>query len=195
MRHTTLPTIPPREVQSMPSDEQLMEQIRNDDEQALDALIRRYWSYLVWYAATKLPDRDEAEDVAQGVFVRLWEHRRRWDRKGSVKAFLFRIARNLIIDHTRHQEVRDRHDPELVPLASSIVTPIDAAAQREFQEAFERVLGSLPERRREAFILVRTLGLGLQETADVMGVTRRTVANHVYLAVQDLQERLGCFIS
>lgn len=178
------------------SDEALMGAVsERDDEDALGVLVERYWSSLVWYAAGKLGRPDDAEDVAQEVFVRLWEHRKRWAPTGSVKAFLYRVARNLVISRMRHRRVRERSEPELLRRVTRSVTPIDAAVQREFQDAFERMLTSLPERRREAFTLVRTLGLSLQETAEVMGVTRRTVANHVYMAVTDLQSGLRQFLS
>lgn len=182
------------ETQPVVDDNGLMTAIADDDEEAFNELIERYWSSLLWYASGQLVEEDDAEDVAQEVFIRLWESRKRWDSHGSVKAFLFRVARNLVISRVRHQRVKQRVEPELVYRAARSVTPIDVAAHREFQAAFQQVLSGLPERRREAFILVRTLGLGLQEAADVMGVTRRTVANHVYLAVTDLQSGLRSFL-
>ncbi|MQA90853.1 MAG: sigma-70 family RNA polymerase sigma factor [Gemmatimonas sp.] len=177
-----------------PSDRQLMDAIMADDETALGRLIDRHWNSLVWFASGRLASSDEAEDVAQEVFVRLWEHRKRWQSKDSVKAFLYRITRNLVISRIRHRQVRGRVEPELLGRMVRTVTPIDAVVHRELKDAFEKELSALPERRREAFLLVRTLGLSLSEAAEVMEVSRRTVANHLYLATMDLQARLRRFL-
>lgn len=176
------------------SDEQLMAAIAQGDEGALGTLIERHWGGIVWYAGDKLGRTDDSEDVAQEVFVRVWEHRHRWDARGSVKAFLFQVARNLVISRLRHQRVKQRVEPELTRRVPNAVTPIDETAQRELQDALEAAIAKLPERRREAFVFVRTLGLGLHEAAEVMGVSRRTVANHVYMAVTELQKELRAFL-
>jgi RNA polymerase sigma factor (sigma-70 family) len=72
-------------------------------------------------------------------------------------------------------------------------SPLEASQHTEFQDALEQALRALPARRREAFELVRLHGLSLGDAGGVMGVSRRTVANHLYLAALDLAEKLRRF--
>jgi RNA polymerase sigma-70 factor (ECF subfamily) len=89
--------------------------------------------------------------------------------------------------------VRARWGPEISTLHARPKTPIDHAELSEFGTALERALRFLPARRREAFELVRFQGLSLNDAAGVMGVTRRTVANHLYLASVELATELQRF--
>lgn len=184
-----------RDADPSSSDARTMEAIRAGDPDALQTLMDRHWRGLVRYAARMLGSTDAGEDVAQEVFVRVWEHRSRWTSSGSVQGYLYRIARNLVLQRSRHQEVRERTEPEVRRRAGEVTTPVENAVHDELRCAFEEALEELPERRREAFLLVRMRGLSLREAGEAMGVTRRTVANHVYLAAGDLEAALRPFLS
>lgn len=168
----------------------LMLLLQTGDPAALEQLVGRYWTHLVIYSSQLLGCIDDGKDVAQEVFVRAWEYRRRWKPGGSAERFLYRIARNLSLLHLRRREVRTRTEPELRRRSAAIPTPMDELLSQEVEEALERALERLPERRREAFLLVRVEGRSLGAVADRMGVSKRTVANHVYVATTDLEKAL-----
>ena len=175
-------------------DEELMVYIREGEVEALQMLIDNHWEGIVGYSMRMLGRGEEAEDVAQEVFIAVWEHRARWTPEGSVQAYLYRIARNLVLRRSRHREVRTRAEPEIRRRIPRVPTPAEDASFVECRTAFERALGALPERRREAFSLVRSQGLSLREAAEVMGVTRRTVTNHVYMAAKELEQALRAYL-
>jgi RNA polymerase sigma-70 factor (ECF subfamily) len=172
----------------------LMQRIHAGDADALEQLMGVYWPNLVGYATHLLGSIDEAKDVAQEVFVRTWEHRRRWKPGGSAETFLYRIARNLSLLQLRRRQVRRRCEPELQNGSKKVRTPIDDTLSGELRQAFHEALDELPERRREAFLLVRLEGLSLGVAAEHMGVTKRTVANHIYMATSDLERSLRPFL-
>jgi RNA polymerase sigma-70 factor (ECF subfamily) len=171
-----------------------MASIRDGDAEALQALMDLFWTRLVRYAAALTHCADEAEDVVQRVFISVWETRSRYTASGSVSAYLFRIARNSALVRIRRDEVRRRLGPEVKRRHDSVPSPLDYTAFDELRSAFEVALRSLPPRRREAFELVRIQGLSLHDSGQVMGATRRTVANHVYLASLDLEKKLRRFL-
>lgn len=171
----------------------LMRRIHDGEPEALRELMGTFWSGLVRYATVMTGSPDDGEDVAQSVFVHVWETRGQWIESGPVAGYLFRIARNLSIARIRHAEVRARWRPEVSRINARSKTPIDVAELSEFGAALEGALGFLPARRREAFELVRFQGLSLNDAAGVMGVTRRTVANHLYLASVELATKLERF--
>lgn len=177
-----------------PSDERLMEDLGTGDQSALGLLLDRHWADLVGYSFQLLGVKDEAEDVAQEVFVRIWERREDWAPAGSVRGYLYRVARNLILSRLRRDRMRERVEPRIRLQSRRVATPLEDMARVELREAFEEALRPLPDRRREAFLLVRVQGLSLGEAAEAMNVTRRTVANHLYLAATDLERHLEKFL-
>lgn len=184
--------IPSREARDREpaSDAELMNAVRANEVGAFDALMRRHWARLFHFVARSVARSDDAEDLAQEVFVRVWEGRARWQPGGSVQAFIYRIARNLLLDRTRHEHVRERTADEVRRLAGVAPSPLESAVHGELSRALDEALSRLPPRRREAFLLVRFQGLTLAEAAEAMDLAPQTVANHVYLAATDLATAL-----
>ena len=166
----------------------LMERVQRDDHAALSMIVGRHWGPLVNYSTRIVGTVDAAEEVVQETFVRLWERRKRWNPGGSVKAFLFRTSRNLGLGWLRHMEVRRRTEPEIRrSMEESTLTPLDEVTEQELRRAVWKALDVLPPRRREALVLVRLRGKSLDQAAEEMGLSRQTVANHISLALNDLE--------
>lgn len=177
-----------------PEELALMRRLRTGDASALEPLLFRYWDPLVRYATRIVSSVDIGEDVVQDAFARLWANRRRWKPTGSPRAFLYRIVRNLALKERRRERVRERGAPLVAPNVPGARTPFEITAQHEFQVALQRAISELPPRRREAFVLSRYHDLSLGEVAEIMGLARQTVANHVSLAVADLRRALRPFL-
>jgi len=170
-----------------------LERIRSGDSEALGLLLRETWDPLVRYLLPFLDSVEAAEDAAQESFVRLWEHRDRWE-SGSARALVFRIGRNMALDLRRRAEVRrgwrrlHRQRP-----TSSPPTPEEEFRGTEALLRFGEALESLPPRRRDVFELIRLRGLSYRDAAEVLDVSDRTVANHLRLAMKDLRHLLSEF--
>ena len=176
------------------TDEQVMDAIREGDREALQIIVDRYWARLIGCVQSMVGSPDAAEDVAQAVFVTLWRNRSSWTAGSPPWPYLFRLARNLALDGQKHRRIRDRKAVEIRRLSPKPRLPIEESEYLELRRGLDAALNQLPERRRQAFLLVRIDGLTLAEAADVMGVARQTVANHVHLALMDLRVTLARFI-
>ncbi|UCC49171.1 MAG: sigma-70 family RNA polymerase sigma factor, partial [Gemmatimonadota bacterium] len=110
------------------SDVALLSRIQEGDTGALEIVLERYWAPVVGYVATILGSRDAAEDVAQDTFVRLWERRETWKLEGSVRALLFRMARNLAIDELRRRSAQER------TLRVAPIAPSRRSADRDLED-------------------------------------------------------------
>jgi len=171
------------------SDLALLSRIRRADTGALGILLERHWAPVVRYVLGLLDSRDAAEDVAQETFVRLWERREAWELEGSVRALLFRVARNLSLDELRRRSVQQRtaRAAHQTPLQ---LTPDETLESLELRSVIGRAVDSLPQRRRDVFILVHHHGLSYRETAEVLDLSPQTVANHLTMALADLRKLL-----
>ena len=173
----------------------LMAAIRGGSESALGRLMDLYWPELVRYAASQLGDVDLARDVAQEAFIQVWERRRTWRARGSARAYLYRIARHLVIDQKRRRAVRrrwlDRQGREDATRGGHTATPSEVLEAKLLADRFQAAVTALPDRRREVFELVFQRGLSHAEAATVMNVSAQTVANQMSSALRTVRQAVA----
>ncbi len=157
-------------------------------EDAARELYRAYGGELFGFALSRLDDRQLAEEVVQDVFTNVWRHARDYDAaRGTLRAWLYGITRNAIIDVERRRGRRPRTVAYEPPEAPSADDPIERALLRwQMQQAFER----LTPDHREALRLTHVEGFKLKEVAELLGLPLGTVKSRVYYALHAL--RLAC---
>jgi RNA polymerase sigma-70 factor (family 1) len=163
--------------------------IRNSDREAFAEVFADFRPALLRYVDGMVGDGMAAHDLVQDVFLSLWDRRHRLDPSLSLKALLYRMARNRSFKHLRARRVRLRHVATLPPLTPTFDAPdLDG---KDLSERMRRWINALPERQREALRLTRFEGLTHQETAEVMEISARTVNNHLVRALSTLSDRLA----
>ncbi|WP_397571778.1 RNA polymerase sigma factor [Schlesneria sp. T3-172] len=185
------------------TDDQLMYQLQGGDRHAFDQLVRRYQNPLAGFFFRHLRDWQLAEDLTQETLIRV--HSTAWDYlpRGCFKGWMFRIARNLMIDSTRRrshdalvnasrtQRPRDDEDDILERLAGDFVLPEDKADQNEFAQIVGDLLQKIPEEQRLTFMMHHFSGLSLPEVADAMEANLPTTKSRLRLAREKLRELLA----
>jgi len=177
------------------SDAELLEGLRGGDELALDELIVRKTRPLVQVAARILGDEEEARDVVQLAFLRLWDHRERYDTRYSPNTWIYRITTNLAIDHLRSRKSREKtHEPVRLQLQrtqdDSFRRDLSQLQHREVGEIFRELATELSEKQRMVFLLREVEGLSSQEVAEIVGCQESTVRNHLFNARRVLRREL-----
>lgn len=179
-------------------DLELMARVRGGDAEAFTTLVERHQHRVVGTIAKMLGSPNDAEDLAQQVFVRVWKSAPRWEPSAKFTTWLLTIARNLVFN-----EVRRRGRARLVPLDEpedrapreiadhSIVSPDDALAASELEDAIEQAIQSLAEQPRMALILRRYEEMSYDEIAVVLGTTVPAVKSMLFRARTELRERLS----
>ena len=169
---------------------ELARRIRANDAGAFDAFLADQWTPLIRYVASLTGSVDDAQDLAQEAFLRVWEQRSGLRPSASLRAYLYQIARNLTINELKsrdlHRVLGARHAREL----PAVRTP---GREYEISQVGERVraaIAALPERRREAFVLAHLQDLPHREIAEIMGISPQTVANQISAALGELRETL-----
>jgi RNA polymerase sigma factor (sigma-70 family) len=159
--------------------------------QQFAALFSRQRGPLVRLLARLVGDRHAAEDLAQDAYVKVATAA----ETGAVQhlqPFLYQTARNLAFDHLRRQKVRARvHPPAGAALAAAVEavpaadpSPETQMLDRERVRRFQAALAELPDRARQVLVLQRLHGLTQTEIARRFGVTERTIAKDLALALQ-----------
>jgi RNA polymerase sigma-70 factor (ECF subfamily) len=175
------------------SDRELLAAVAAGDELALDELIRRKSQPLLQLARRMLGDGEEARDVVQMTFVRVWQNRGRFDASFSPNTWLYRIASNLAIDQLRSRRSRERAAEPLRHQLLSRGAGESAglsSREREVQDIFRELSAVLSRKQRLVFVLRELEGLSSSEVAEIVGCRESTVRNHLFNARRILRREL-----
>lgn len=182
-------------------DDACMLRMQEGDRRAFEEIVERHQSALIGFFIRNLRDAQLAEDLTQETLLRVYNQS--WDYlpRGSFRGWMFRIARNLLIDSTRRRShdalVRaircsgaTEDDDGLARIIGDDVTPVDRANQREIVRMVDSVLPELPDDQRSTFILYHYMSLSLPEIADATECNLPTCKSRLRLAREKLREKL-----
>jgi RNA polymerase sigma-70 factor, ECF subfamily len=140
-----------------------------------------------------LDDPEEAKDVAQLVFIRLWQSLGRYREEGSFDAYLHKITLNLALDFARRRSGRAQREESVPGNLDEAPGPEkigEAEVPGEVQRIFRLLSRRLSPRQKAAFLLREIEGMETEEVAEILGTSPSTVRNHVHAARKILQEGL-----
>ena len=179
------------------SDEELMDLAMNDDARAFEELFQRYKRRLFGFFYGLVLNTEEARDCVQDTFLRLWQRRHQFARKGRFSAYLFQIAKNHFLDRSRRQKSRteSQHvsDGEPAEHLSGVFLSdggYGAAAAAEIREAVRDAMARLPEIHRLVYVLSEEQGMSYKEIADILECPVGTVSSRKVEAVKKLRKLL-----
>ena len=164
------------------TDSDLAEAIRESNIEAFETLYFRYYDALFRYVWYRIRSTEDARDMLQVLFTRVWMNRRTLDPGKSIKAYLYRIVNHLLIDNYRMKPF-DRLDDSETPISAS-------ETDIELRMDIESAIASLPDSIRETFILNRFQGLTYAEITDVYKISVKTVENRMSRALELLRKKL-----
>jgi RNA polymerase sigma-70 factor (ECF subfamily) len=177
------------------SDAEVMAAVQADDEQAFDELIRRKTAPLLQAVGRITRDREEARDIVQVVFLRVWEKRQRFDSRWSPNTWIFRIAVNLAIDQVRWRQTREQAARPLGSHLRSIRVQGERTLadleHREVSDILENLSTCLTERQRLVLLLAGVEGLGSEDVGQILDCKASTVRNHLFAARKHLRLELA----
>lgn len=179
----------------MYNEQQLVNQLMRGDEKAFTMLFRKYYSDLVLFAGTILPDKDVCEDIVQNVFVNLWAKRGQIEIRTSLKSFLLKSVSNGCLDEIRHRKVVYQH--EAASLLTDEIYNIDTenyVLYSELNNHLQNALNQLPENYRKTFELSRIQGIRYKEIAQDLEVSERTVQERMGKTLDLLRKYLRDFL-
>lgn len=174
------------------TDDLLMADLGQDRLPALAELYRRYADRLLAYARRMLGHDQEAEDVMQEVFLKIWEFRQRYRPESHFRAWAFRICLNLCRDRRRQTQRTPLGPPEAAEeVASPVPGPEELVCERLLGTEARQAFASLPPEDQHLLSLRLDGRLTASEAAETLGCSLRTVHYRTAEVIRRLQRLLG----
>jgi len=144
---------------------------------------------LCGYAFTIVRDFDQAEDIVQSMFVKLWEKRDDLDITGSVRSYLFRSVYNQCMNQLEHRAIKTKYDAGVRVEPGRNQQQPDVFPE-ELEDNIRKAVDALPPQCRSIFIMSRYEELRYSEIAERLGISMNTIQNQVCKALKLLREAL-----
>ena len=165
----------------------MLTNISMGDESAFKEMFVQYYPKVKVFLGQFIGNQDDAKDVAQNIFVKIWLQRRLLPELRSFSAFLYTMTRNAAIDYGRIHKIRIHLDA--VETASERDHETESGFfAKELQVRISHAVAEMPEKRRKVFIMSRLEGRTGKEIAETLGISRKTVENHINLALRELRK-------
>jgi RNA polymerase sigma-70 factor (ECF subfamily) len=164
--------------------------VAQGDRDALSVLVTRHQAKVLGLAYRFLGQPELAEDVAQDVFLRVWQKAARFRPEARFTTWLYRLTANLCWDR-RRRAMREARARAEVPERGSAAEPAVAVDIQERVQRVRRAVANLPDRQRLAVILHRYAGLSHREIAEVTGWSGKAVESCLVRAYESLRKSLS----
>jgi RNA polymerase sigma-70 factor (ECF subfamily) len=165
------------------------DRIRAGDIDAFEALYRTYWQRLYAFAFRYVRSKEDAEEVAQEVFFRIWRGRAHWIPAGAVRNYLYLAVRNAARDRLERAAVARRWGGRAGQLATATETQFDLEAA-DLVAAVQRALDELPPKRSAVCRLRLIDELSYAQIADRLGIREKTVETQLARGLKFLRDRI-----
>lgn len=152
-----------------------------DFEQLFESNSPIIYNFLIYRGLSK----EEAEDTVQEVFVRFWKNRINIIPEKAL-AFLFQIARNLLIDYKRHQKVENNFQLKFKN-ELSVTTPVEILMHSDFKEAYLSALNTMPENFKLVFLMNRLDGLTYKQMAFALDLSEKAIEKRMSNALNHIR--------
>lgn len=190
-----------------PDDSELVERAQEGEREAFQTLVERYQEKVYSICYGKVKDEQDAKDVSQDVFVKVFRYIENFNRESSFYTWLYRIAVNTSIDYLRKQSRRKEVDyddkiqtddevegHELLMPSKLGIDPDRELGRKELREKMLEALETLSEKHRTILTLREVEGLSYKEMAEVLEISKGTVMSRLYHARQYFQEALDDYV-
>ena len=182
-------------------DPSFMTLLQKGDEAAYETLFRLYYDKLIHIAKTYLVHREDAEEIVQEVFLKLWEKKGNLAKITNINAYLFTWVKRECLNHLRHDKIKREYRDTALQRKNTIQYGFlkDEAASLLLENELERrimeSLELLPKKCKNVFMKSRMEGLKHKEIAEELGISHKTVDNHISKALSHLRLHLKDFLS
>lgn len=159
--------------------------------EAFDLIYEKYSKHLYLFGLKYLRSKDEAEELVQSVFLKIWENYKILDKEASFKSYLFTIAYNTICNLFRKRNYHQKFISDIIaenPQSSFEIT--DSIDYNSILNQVQKIIDKLPERQRIIFLKSREEGKSSKEIAEELNLSPGTIDNYISESIKFIRARM-----
>lgn len=173
------------------SEKFILAKIKIGDEVYFEQIFKKYYFALCFYAQKYVKSYEVAEEIAQDVFLKLWEKREQLEITSSLKAYLFRATHNFSINYLNHKKIENKYKLFYTNVLKELeLSHNENYYEPDFEDKIEKAIESLPKKCQEIFKLSRFDFLKYSEIAEKRGISIKTVEAQISKALKILRKKL-----
>ena len=178
-------------IMRLENEEVIVHRLINKDKRAFEQVFNQYYNTMVFYALRFMDTREEAEEIAQDVFVKFWKKCDLLSEDSSIRSYLYRSVHNSCLNTIKHEKVQDGYRQHMIyVMESTYQNEYNEDNPEDLRKRIDSEINKLPPRCAEIFKLSRFEGLKYQEIADHLGISIKTVEVQMGKALKVLRESL-----
>ncbi len=180
----------------------LMLRVKEGDVKAFERLVELHQGIMIGTAARMLGNLDDAHDIAQQFFIRVWKSAPRYEPSAKFTTWLFTIMRNLVFNETRRRtrrkevplENENDDDPPRQYADLAAPAPDHLTQQDELEKALDKAIAALPEKQRLAVVLRRHEDMPYEQICEILKMSLPAVKSLLFRARTELRKHLASYL-
>lgn len=160
------------------------------DKKAYETMFRRFYPKVHRFVAMLLKNKDDADDVCQLIFLKIWNKREKFTDIRDFDSYLFILTKYTVINYISSRHVMPIDIHSLPELCSNESSPFDDVVVKDTQLLVDMVVENMPQQRQMIYRMSREQHLKNEEIAQRLGVQKKTVENHLNLALKEIKKAL-----
>jgi len=168
-----------------------VEKLALGDQDAFKVLFVKYFPKMKYFIAHFVKSDVIANDLSQDIFLKIWEHRERLGSIRSFSSYIYRMSKNISLNYLEHKYIGDIY-LESCPIELELTIEGELYA-REMELLEQLTINQMPPQRKTVYEMSRKKGLKNEEIAISLGISKKTVENHLNLALKEIRKALSLF--
>lgn len=178
---------------AMDMEENLFQKLAEGDHTAFKQVYRMYFPKIHAFAYGFLKNMDEADELTQMVFIKLWDKHELFSEVRKFDSYLFTLTKYTVFNYIKAKYMLPMSDEE-IPDQSHQETPHENLIANDLRLLIDLTVSHMPPKRQQIFRMSRLEGFSNEEIAEKMGIQKKTVENHLNLALNELRKAVMLFL-